>query len=136
MPSKKPIKNSIWSIALLLLGMSLSACLATPTSTAQQPTQSSNTNNKIFKDAELKGWGNLANLLISRGYEQERIIKILQDHRMPAFANYEFNVVPREPANIYQGFTSPIRIQKLLVLCRAMPTILKELKMTLTWMLR
>ena len=103
----------------LILSINLTGCLSTPVSKAQETTKTSVAQKKVFEDSELKGWGNLANLLIAQGYEQSRVIEVIQDPRMPVFQNYEFNVVPREPSNIYQGFSSPARIQKTLNFMRS-----------------
>ncbi len=96
----------------LYLTVAVSACSQIePLQNDLTSAELTNAKNIKYTIRDLNNWGNLANHLSAAGVSDLRLAQVFSDKRIPTFIEYEFNVPPREPQNIYQGFNRPNRIK-------------------------
>jgi membrane-bound lytic murein transglycosylase B len=68
--------------------------------------------------ANYRGWDYIVEKLVADGVDPRQVRRVFTDPRVEPFTGLQFNLYPREPHSLYQGFTRPSSVA-LAQRCRA-----------------
>ena len=57
--------------------------------------------------ANYRGWDYIVDKLVADGVDPHQVRRVFTDPRVEPFTGLQFNLYPREPHSLYQGFTRP-----------------------------
>lgn len=58
-------------------------------------------------EANYRGWDYIVEKLVADGVDRRQVRRVFTDPRVEPFTGLQFNLYPREPHSLYQGFTRP-----------------------------
>ena len=61
-------------------------------------------------EANYRGWDYIVEKLVADGVDRRQVRRVFTDPRVEPFSGLQFNLYPREPHSLYQGFTRPASV--------------------------
>lgn len=109
MPTFMPtLRFSLLSLALLSSCTTASA----PAEPKPSPKQLPRTAPPETRPSRVQGWDYLALKLVEAGLPRSTVSAVYGDPKMPPMEFISFRLAPKEPSNIYRGFTNPKKVNE------------------------